>query len=356
MKKVIRWTFFTLLILLLIIGGSLYVVLNTTFVSKHIVRRIVEENFKDHQIKSLTITQKFISPNTLVIERLELVLNSKIHPSAKPFVLKADRLAIILASFDNIDITARRIDFESDKIRAADLSFEALAAVDRGKFSNIQGSLRLKELEIKPIKISRVASIFKGDDKSLRFSNLTSDAYQGRLAGEVSLEYQPPLSYSIALNVQNMNFQSLEELNAAVFSQFEGELNGHITIAADQNKIKTIETDFFMPHGGKAKASLVAYFLQYGLPPGTQERELLDYLLSTDGKIPAEELSLEFKNVSAKKISGKYKFYSKQLNVDLNNTVDFNLDTELVSLAQAVVQIQAGLMALINPHLKKEEL
>lgn len=355
MKKIIKRTFVTFFVLLVIIGCGLYLVLNTSVVSKYVIHRAIEENLKDYEIKSLAVTQKFISPNTLVFERLELVLNSKIYPGEKPYTLKVDRFAIILASLDNIDITVRRIDLESEKIKASDLSFEALAAIRQGKLSKTEGSLRLAEFEAKPFEASKIASSFQGDDKSLRFSNLRAEAYEGKLTGEISFAYQSPFLYSIALTAHDMDFHALEELNAAVFSQFEGEVGGNIRITGDQTKLKTIESDFSAP-GGKARAALVAYLLQYGLPPGTQQREVLDFLLSTDGKIPAEQIRLNFKNVSPNKISGMYKLYSKELNVDLNNTFDFNLDSELVSLVQAVEQIKVGLMALINPHLKKEEL
>ena len=224
----------------------------------------------------------------------------------------------------------------------------------KSKLKDLEGFLKIGQLVMSPVKISHWVSNLKGGEGTIQLTDINADVYEGKLTGQISLEYQPPFPYSMAMNIHKVNFEALQEINAAFFSQFEGHLDGQVLVAGEQNRVNTIQSDFSVPEGGKARAALVAYLLQYGLPPGTQQRELLDFLLSTDGKIPAEELSLSFQNVSSNKISGIYKIHSKQLNVDLNNSFDFNLDSDLVSLGQTAEQIKVGLMALMDPaHLKE---
>lgn len=391
MKK-FRGIFTVIVALLALVVIVLYVCLNTPVVSRRLIPQLIQKNFKDYRIQSFSLaSQQFSFPNKIVLQQLKLALVPLKSPDAKPYEINSGRLTAVIepvpyfkarfkGTVDDLLVKAYEVELKGDVVWQREPSsdteikvdlqgthfvydekytidrpyIKAALSLEKNKMRDLQGYLKIAGVEASAAKVSNIVSDLKGDDTQIVFSNFNAEAYEGKLSGEITVEHRPPFVYTVSLNIHKMNFGALEQTSAALFSQFEGALDGTILVKGDRNNIRTIQSGFSVPGGGKAKASLVAYLLQY-IPQGTQQREVMDFLLSTDGKIAAEEITLDLKNVKPDQISGMYRITSKELNVDIHQSFDLNLDGDITSLFEMGNRIMDGLMAVVSPsHAIKE--
>lgn len=203
---------------------------------------------------------------------------------------------------------------------------------DSPKGPAIDGNLAIKAVDFYNFSTTRVLATLKGRDGTLDFFRVFADSYDGRILGEIFLDYLSGMSYSINLKLTDIDLRRMRNAYREVFSQIDGRLNGYVTAKGRMDKVTFLKADLDIPAGGKLKAALLAAIAGY-LPQSTQKKEL-ELLIAANGEVPFEDGKLSVQSVSDDQLATTVALKSQKFNLDMNVGVDINLDGGFQNLFQ----------------------
>lgn len=322
---------FLVVVILLLAGPISYVLYSKSFLF-YTVKKLIETNDPEAHIRIFDYqSRQFKFPGQLILNGVKLYLERK----GQTEELRWNHLTVVHISglFDN----PRKIrvlfdDFDADippsKINGLNLNLNI--ELVNNKVSKMTGQLDASSAGFDNYKVVKVTSFIDGDEKQIRFNNLTAEGYRGKVQGQILLEYAPRLAYSIQCELLGIDLGSMQSANPALFSQVDGKFNGQAKIKGDLKIVSGLEAEFDIPQGGTIKAAWLKFVIDY-IPPSAQKRDL-DLLIKNDGNVPVEKATLQLRNLSPEKLTSVIKINSAKLNLDINLTVDINVEGGLNEL------------------------
>lgn len=241
--------------------------------------------------------------------------------------LIVDGLYGLLAPGSNIPIQAKHNALVSDQLNVSDIDIQGVVVLAHRQIERYEGEIMAKTLEFNKIVVSDVKSKVSGDLTKLKFSELTLALYQGQLKSEILIGFGEVSSLSINANYEGIDVAQLASLNPTLFSQMKGLVDGQVQVTAQDGKIKAFRGRGIAPHGGMVKAALIKFLLQY-MP----QKEQIEMLIAGNDDIPLNQAKIETVSFNDEKFASQIKLFSSQLNMDINLTLDINLEGGLWAL------------------------
>ncbi len=233
----------------------------------------------------------------------------------------------LLSPSSNIPFQAKHNALVSDQLNVSDMNIQGVVVLAKRQVERYEGEVIAKTLEFNKVFVSDLKSKVSGDLTKVKFSELAVALYQGHLKSEILIGFADVSSLSINANYEGIDVAQLVAINPALFSQMKGLVDGQVQVTAQDGKIKAFRGRGIAPHGGMVKAALIKFLLQY-MP----QKEQIEMLIAGNDDIPLNQAKIETVSFNDEKFASQIKLFSSQLNMDINLTLDINLEGGLVAL------------------------
>jgi len=325
-----------LLILLVIVAltaAGLFFALNTPVVAQHFISSAIQKNLKGYTLEVFTIgRQQFLDGHRLVWTDVQCRIKSKetfYHIAASK--IESQGFKALWDPALALKISAENVALKSPNIEAQPGMLTARFFFKNRKLDRFEGEVTVPHLEAYRYKLDQVSTSIDGTLKTMALRDLKANSYQGRIFGDILLDWQKDLPYSINVHFDSLDLRPMKELSPAI-GQVEGIVSGSITIAGNTTNFNTLDLKANVTKEGRVNASLLKFVTPY--IPRTQESVALDGMMKRGEKIPIEIAAMELRSIDTHKLSGFVKLYIGTLNLDLNLPIDILYDGNLISLIE----------------------
>jgi hypothetical protein len=111
----------------------------------------------------------------------------------------------------------------------------------------------------------------------------------------------------------------------------KGRVDGRCSIKGKLDEIESLVGNLDIVEGGQLKAAWLS-FIPSQLPPNSVQRKDLERLIKTDGDFPFEKFLVNSKSITDEKMTSEVKIESKRFNLNLDYTIDTNIEGGLGNL------------------------
>jgi hypothetical protein len=175
---------------------------------------------------------------------------------------------------------------------------------------------KVKDIELKEVHIVGVERHGLG----LIF-DIAGHFYGGTVTGTASIECRRSMPYVLDVVLKNVETIRLIELNAVVFSNIKGIVEGCVHLAGEGESIKGLKARLRMLPRGQVKAQLLQYLAQY-LP----QRRQIETMIKDQEDIPLDNAFVMITSVSERKFLYNINLYASKLNLKMNVDMDMNIE------------------------------
>ncbi|MCK5214447.1 MAG: hypothetical protein KAR05_03755 [Candidatus Omnitrophica bacterium] len=318
-----------LFILLLIIGIYLVAVtmhvLNTPEYTQYVLRWLVKKYYPQYSIQSLNLsTQRFVFVPGITIGGFQIVLSSR--DGVNPVYINLDRLSVIHASGPEFQVDMHGGEIRQGKLAVKGINVTALLSVEE-KVAAV-GAVQVQEAVNQGLALQNVIAEFSLNQRSIKLTDFAASAYEGKMTGEITVEYSPQILYSISVDIGHVDTQNCGGLHPQIPVLVDGVLEGSFNISGSQDGILEVSSDLQLKRGGKIKASFFEPIIK-SFPENVKQRQDLETVLRQDGKIPIEKAQITITDWQKNNFSGLIHLKSQRLNIDLKQPLDITLDEDI---------------------------
>jgi len=330
-KKIFK-IIIVLILLIIVLAVSGFILLNSSGFTQRVAPYFIHKHFKDVKINNLTIEkQNFNLPSQLKFENIKaqiIIKNDRYDLDTGSVVLSGSNLFSLTPKKYYVHIKDLNLSSELIKFKKAAIALESSG---RSADANaINGNFFVSAVQYLDYRAKNISGNLRMDLVKLMMRNVQAQAYGGRLGGEIVLEYQQDLTYSIKVNIKQVELKKLEQANAALFSQVKGKVDGRVDIRGKLNGKNNISGTIWYVEGGEIKATLLKPLLEY--IPQSAKIDKLNTLINENGYIPLDAALVRIESLQDKKFSAEIDFESKEYNLDVDLSLDFNIEGGLTNL------------------------
>jgi len=199
-----------------------------------------------------------------------------------------------------------------------------------------EGPITIEKARCSGFIAKNIAAQGKMDLEEMFLSNIHGEAYDGNFKGEARVTVIPQVRYEAKVIYKDLDTFKLREFNDAVFSQARGKLSGDIQVSGPEGGIETLRVNASLSEGSEVKGRTLVPLLSQ-IPNVIQKKEL-QRIIANDENIIVEIAQLQMINVDANKITTDVQLDSKEMNLDMNVTVDIIVEKGLNSLLEYVIK------------------
>jgi len=331
--RIIRNIFIAVIILSVLATGSVYLCLRSPKLLAKTLKAVADRQAGPVRLTTLQIKEtKFLSPASYHINEVSAELQLS-EPQAKISVtiehLGFENLYKAIFKDENLFIKWNKVQISSDELalNVTQLSGELKSAgVD---LNSATGFLKAEKINSGDYLARNVKSDVTINPQNVLLENFTADAYGGSVSGNISFVYEPEVTYHIEIDLDGIDSARLASV-VALFNDLRGLISGWAKIDGDDSEIFSLSGAFNIVEGGQVRASMLAPLLQY--IPASQQKTQLNALIAADGLVPLQKARIHLDSESTEKLTTQFNLSSKEYNLDLNLTVDVNVDGGLARL------------------------
>ena len=229
--------------------------------------------------------------------------------------------------------TGLNLQMSDVKLEDADASFHISLDNDYGLHS-LKGVLTASALDYDTLMMTYLRSDVVGDSRQIRLEDFVVNFSGGVLQGQILLDYQPKLAYSIKLIMNNVDLNAMGETHPEIFAHIQGTIEGKMNIEGDEESFHSIAAAFDAPQGGQIRAFLLKHLVEY-LPANSTERLQLQDIIRQGGYVKLEVADGEIHSADAEHLSGRLHLLSQTYNLDITYPVDIYVEGGLVHVFDA---------------------
>jgi hypothetical protein len=185
------------------------------------------------------------------------------------------------------------------------------------------------------VKNIQAKAVVRREDATL--FDIQAYSYEGQLKGIAQVYFIPLVRYVANLTFENLETIALEKLNTPFFSQIRGQVYGTIHVKGPAGGLEKIAMNVMLADGGKIQAQMLSPLLNY-IPMSTQSK-ILQTAIEQKQLMSIDSGRLTLSNKDAEKIITGIQLKSKDLNLDVNVTVDIMIDGGLKRLLDNLNQL-----------------
>ncbi len=292
---------------------------------------LLKGRFQDVVIKNIVIDKVRVSKEGICsFENL----NIKARVQGNLYYVSVGKLELtklwsLLSS--GVDVDLDHLAIVSTSFNISELKLRGQLLFKNSQVDHFTGQLSIQRLEFQQYTLSDLSADVEADAvHRLSLNHLDAGAYHGRLKGAIYMDYLPQLSYSIKALIIDLDIEELAKVNADLWGNMKGIVQGEIEARADLKGINEFKGHLSTSKGGQVKALVLQYLAQY-MP----QRQILEALIKDNADVFLEKADLNFLSVSDKKVSLKLAMMSAKLNLNMNIDFDINIDGGLNGLLKS---------------------
>lgn len=226
-----------------------------------------------------------------------------------------------------VTVTGLKLKDKMQDIEIQNLDLNASAELFR--FEYLQGTLKVLKVQYGEYQVKNIISNIEGQKNSFLFDQFKADFYGGNLRGNFSFVYAPQPAYHINIELKEVDALLLRKAQPA-FENIRGRISGPLVIDGNLNEITSLQGALKTVKGAEIKAFLLQPILQY--VPVSKQKQQLEKVIAIDGLVPLQTAEIYLDSLERNKLSSRLKLKSKEYNLDLNISLDLNVDGGLMRL------------------------
>ncbi len=325
--------FFTILVLLVcILASAVYFVLMTPYFTPRLAHWLLARNYPQLRIGSVSLDgQEYDFPGRLTFKGLKGVAQAEDQVYTLEIEsLDTEGLLTAWRSRNQLNLNVQGARLQSEEFFFEGLAGDLSVITDKGKISSLTGEIKCATARADLYEFQNIRFVLQDGEEQVALENFTAESYGALFMGEILLEYPPSLSYSIQMEFKGLEVARLRALNPELPLQIEGVFAGTVNVKGRGIDLEKLDLNVHVVEKGKIRASLLNFVTQY-IPP-SQQREYLEKMVASGGKVSMEEASVDLESVSSDKLTALIKLFSRELNLKQNFVIDINSDGKITSL------------------------
>jgi hypothetical protein len=315
-----------LLVKLAVIFATLYILQTPQFWQFAIIQAVKRN--PDLQLSKLSIQKSSLS-----IKRLELTnVSGRLKIQDKSYYISIGHI-----DFDGSKLSAQSVSIVGDEITASDVTIDMEILWKNVKPFSIAGVAKASSVTIQKYELTELISPFEWSEGRLTSKPWSAHFAEGSIGGELSIVWDPEMTYSVSIKAKNINTVALASVNENIFGQINASLSGVATVAGTLSVITETRGHFQTAEGGMVKAKLLAHIAQY-----VPAHQSLSELIKKNADIPIDQGDITFNAVSDEQWRAHVKLFSKEVNLDLNLDMDINIEGGTFGILRAGRKLLTG--------------
>lgn len=219
----------------------------------------------------------------------------------------------------NVDVN--HLALVSDSVNASDVGFEGKVILVNRAFDSYEGNIETPSLMYNQVAITDLRALIHGDSQTVKISKIDNHFYGGKVLGDVLIGLGEDNNLSVNINFNGVDLSLMEPINQEVFSQMHGLIDGQVQLTSKQGHVTAFRGRAIAPKGGIIKAELLKFLAQY-----VPQRAQIEALIAQQQMVPLDKAQLETVSFNDEKFASQIRLFSSQLNLDMNITLDINID------------------------------
>ena len=318
MKKLFIW----LLLILLLFAGAVYWGLNKPQATVAMISFIANQPDSGFSLKSFKVSQqKFSFLGMMTIKKIEMDLVS----DNVLYGIDIDEFRVVNLyklfsekTFGSIiDLNGMDLKSEGSNIEDADITLEQ----EQGY--NFKGSLKVSRIDVQGVIAKDTTSKINISQEKIELSDINLETCDGFVKGNADVYLNKP-DFKINLQLEGLNSAMLEHIYPPVLSNVKGKVSGNIFLNGLAGGIENIECDFNMNQGSELNAVLLAALMAY-IPDQAKTDKLINAIKRGE-LFAGDKGQVRVYNENDQSLSSNILLQSKEMNLDVNVTVDFNIE------------------------------
>ncbi len=291
----------------------------------------INNRWPDIALKSIAIERVHLSRQGILTLRH---INARLKIKGSTYYLSTGHIQLSsLWSFSNLPIEIKHLAVVSDTINVSDLSLSGHAQFQRFNFKQLDAVLKAVAVEYNKYLLADMSTKLQADTKQAVLGDFNAGFYKGTLNGVIRVDYLPQLTYRVDMALAGIDIEELTKAMPAL-SSMKGIVYGGVKLQGQADQLIELNAQFNEPKGGQIKAEVLSYLAQY-IP----QRQQIEALIKDKADIFLDRADMRISSVSDKKLAAQIKLLSTKLNLDMNVTVDINIDDGFLSLLSDVKRL-----------------
>jgi len=200
---------------------------------------------------------------------------------------------------------------------------DASITLEQEQGYNFNGSLKVSRIDVQGVMAKDTRAKINISQEKIELSDIKLETCDGFVQGNADVYLNKP-DFEINLQLEGLNAAMLEHIYPPVLSNVKGKLSGNMFLHGLQGGIENIECDFNMNQGSELNAVLLAALMAY-IPDQVKTDKLIKAIKGQE-LFSVDKGQIRVYNENDQTLSSNILLQSKEMNLDVNVTVDFNIE------------------------------
>lgn len=288
-----------------------------------------------------------ISPHTLVISPVKKFLDQPAQMKVVSLGFRHKKedydiqfQQIRIERIDQIFSMGEGIGFmlKNARLQTSDLRIEGLDLNLQSKYlDQWDGLMIVKEFKKNNVQMTDIHTGVKINKQDIIFSEIQANLYKGKVTGELAVYLNPVFRYVSNITFNDIDTLLIEEVYPPFFSQVRDRLYGNGLIKGLTNDLETIQINLQLNEGGEVRAQLLSPLLSY--IPRSQQYVVLEQAINENRRLVMDIATVALTSKGSDKLTALIILKSNELNLDMNLTIDFNIEGGFKALIENFDQL-----------------
>jgi hypothetical protein len=317
-KKIIL--FLLLGVLVVIVGVGL--ALNSAAVGEKVFPVLLNRYFQGPAVENLRIGRQVLElPDTFILEDVEFTFRND-----KAYTVHFKRFHVDAGEAYLSPVRNVKLNMEGLSVSSKELEIRDVAAALKMPFSTkvFRGPVSASVFGFAPYRVTDLKAQAVISDDEIEFHEITAEGYAGQLKGQVVLDLKPQMPFLAQVELIGVELNEMEGVNPEFFSKLSGPVEGLMIFVGEAGHLRSLDVDLKTTSGGKVRASVLKQLIEY-IPDEFQQQQF-EAIDSAGGDVLLETAQLEVKSISEEQVKAHVVFASRQLNLQVDLTLEFNIE------------------------------
>jgi len=215
------------------------------------------------------------------------------------------------------------------ELRNADLNLVIVLAGN--SFKSYDGSLSAEEIRVTPYHISGTRVHFQGNKEMVTFNEFLTDAYGGKVKGEITLTSAPQISQVIWMEFSGIKSEQMQTINKKFFSQFICEVNGTLRLNRVNGQIQILVLLADMPKGVVLSSAFAERISSY--MTDEEKRDTIRGILEKQHNLKLSKAEFRVLSVNENLAGVTFTLDNKEPELHIHETVNIDIARILQKIA-----------------------
>lgn len=345
MRKIFIILFLSMSVCCAALFFSVFMLLNSAPIYEYILPRVCTESVCGSRIERLSLQDAVLGfDGRYVLEavRLEIKRGQDSFYTAFDELIVSNIVTLVCGIKDSqVDLSVRNCLLQSAAHRCEGVDVQATVSYPEPMALSARGQITAREILFESLRVTDISALFECSSRALRIYNVNGDFYGGSVLADMLYALDGKRGFEGRINIAGIDMERVGEDRPDMTSQVEGIATVSVSLRGQEDMIESIDIAARFTKNGKISAVLLQPLLAY-IPQHSMQRKELERLVDLKQKIDLDRSVLRLKNAGPDTLRATVQLQSVRFNLDINLTIDINVEGGVINLIDVLSLDQAG--------------